>query len=280
MSADRETNHDMTHSSHRDIALLLADAADEVEIGIAPYQAVVRGGRRRKARRWAMAAAAALVIAGSTGSLALAGALDGGDKGRAGPVATQPTTVEERHLYEAQRTTLAMGHDQGRDWAVGVDVWAVPRDELEAQAQLDAMAEYGERPAGVITAKDLVGKGWVFVRLSVGEDVSTVVQGPVEKGDALSGTDLQAYSMPLAAGDSDKAGASQRLVIGKVAPSARRVTCTWDDGTTTTADRGPQDADFNSDDPQRIRPVDGSQPNWFVCLAPEGVAYKSAEVAA
>ncbi|MER5828915.1 hypothetical protein ABT086_43740, partial [Streptomyces mirabilis] len=70
MSADRETNHDMTH---RDIAFLLADAADEAEIGIAPYQAVVRGGRRRKARRWALAAAAALVIAGSTGTLALAG---------------------------------------------------------------------------------------------------------------------------------------------------------------------------------------------------------------
>ncbi len=33
MSADRETNTTMTD---RDIALLLADAADEVEIGIAP----------------------------------------------------------------------------------------------------------------------------------------------------------------------------------------------------------------------------------------------------
>ncbi|MEV0476818.1 hypothetical protein AB0I50_44310 [Streptomyces prunicolor] len=57
MSADRETNQTMTD---RDIALLLADAADEVEIGIAPYQAVIRGGRRRRARRWALATATAL----------------------------------------------------------------------------------------------------------------------------------------------------------------------------------------------------------------------------
>ena len=61
------THGDMTHSTavERDIALLLADATGEVEIGIAPYQAVVRGGRRRKARRWTVAAAAAAVIVGA-----------------------------------------------------------------------------------------------------------------------------------------------------------------------------------------------------------------------
>ncbi|MYW16381.1 hypothetical protein GT039_12405, partial [Streptomyces sp. SID2955] len=63
-SGDLE-NHDMAHS---DIALLLADAADEVEIGIAPVQAVVRGGRRRRARRRAVLAATALVLTGSTGA--------------------------------------------------------------------------------------------------------------------------------------------------------------------------------------------------------------------
>lgn len=71
MNANRETNNGM--ATDTDIAFLLAEAADEVEIGIAPYQAVLRGGRRRKARRWAIAAAAALVVAGSTGTLALAG---------------------------------------------------------------------------------------------------------------------------------------------------------------------------------------------------------------
>jgi hypothetical protein len=277
MSADRETNHDMTHSSHRDISLLLADAADEVEIGIAPYQAVVRGGRRRKARRWTVAAAAALVIAGSTGSLALAGALDGGGKDR-GVVATQPP-AEERHVYEPQRTTLASGTDQGKEWRVIVDVWGAPRDKLEAQGQLDMMAEraYGTRPA-VSSAKELVGKGWVFVHLGVGDDWATVVQGEVQKDDSLSGTDIQAYSMPLEADGSERAGASQRLVIGKVAPTAQRVTCTWDDGTTTDATRPAPGTDVSTDDTPTIRPVEGSQPNWFMCLAPEGVAYESVEV--
>ncbi|MDQ0683441.1 hypothetical protein QFZ56_002404 [Streptomyces achromogenes] len=40
MGAERETNHDM--AAH-DIAFLLAAAADEVEIGIAPTQALIRG---------------------------------------------------------------------------------------------------------------------------------------------------------------------------------------------------------------------------------------------
>ncbi|MFB7508308.1 hypothetical protein ACFC0P_33555, partial [Streptomyces broussonetiae] len=60
MSADRD-NHGTAEMTQTDIALLLADAADEVEIGIAPVQAVIRGGRRRRARRWAVAAATALV---------------------------------------------------------------------------------------------------------------------------------------------------------------------------------------------------------------------------
>ncbi|MEY2247638.1 hypothetical protein AB8A21_32650, partial [Streptomyces sp. BF23-18] len=56
MSANGETDHDM--ATDADIAVLLARAADEVEIGAAPCQAVVRGGRRRRARRWATVAAA------------------------------------------------------------------------------------------------------------------------------------------------------------------------------------------------------------------------------
>ncbi|MGW0580704.1 hypothetical protein ACWD25_33225, partial [Streptomyces sp. NPDC002920] len=68
MSADRENHEEKNHEmTHHDIALLLADAADEVEIGIAPTQALIRGGRRRKARRWAVGAGVALVVAGSTG---------------------------------------------------------------------------------------------------------------------------------------------------------------------------------------------------------------------
>ncbi|MFE1883115.1 hypothetical protein ACFW7O_26195, partial [Streptomyces diastatochromogenes] len=77
MSADQNRNHDM---SQTDIALLLADAADEVEIGIAPVQAVIRGGRRRRARRWAVATVTALVVAGATGALAVTG-LPGGNGG-------------------------------------------------------------------------------------------------------------------------------------------------------------------------------------------------------
>ncbi|WP_369246234.1 hypothetical protein [Streptomyces sp. R41] len=274
MSADRETNYDM--ATHRDIALLLAEAADEVEIGIAPYQAVVRGGRRRKARRWTIAAAAALVIAGSTGTLALAG-VTGGDGHKVAPVATQPPTPEQRHVYEPQRSNVGRGTDHGKKWQVTIDVWGAPKNEAEAQYQRSRMSEYGVSPAGTRVASDLIGKGWVFVHLLVGDGpATTVVQGPVEKGDDLSGTDILAYSMPL--DDSGKAGVWDRLVIGKVAPTAQRVTCTWDDGTTTKVFRAAPGTGLTSDVEDLIRPVDGSQPDWFVCLGADGKSYKSATV--
>ncbi|MFE2712897.1 hypothetical protein ACFXKI_13105 [Streptomyces mirabilis] len=274
MSADRETNHDMTH---RDIAFLLAEAADEAEIGIAPYQAVVRGGRRRKARRWALAAAAALVIAGSTGTLALAGGLDG-DGHRVAPVATQPPTGEERHVYEPQRTTLGKGDDGGNDWEVTIDVWGASKDGAEAQRQWTAMEDYGGTPMGARDAEKLIGKAWYFVHARVGGHTSMVMTGQFEKGDTLSGAEFEAGAIRMPSSESVQPGAPNRLVIGDVAPTARRVTCTWNDGTKTEVPRAPEGAGFGPDFKPYIRPVKGSQPNWFVCVAPEGTSYKSVKV--
>jgi hypothetical protein len=274
MSADRETNHDMTH---RDIAFLLAEAADEVEIGIAPYQAVVRGGRRRKARRWAVAAAAALVIAGSTGTLALAGAT-GGDGHGVAPVATQPPTTKERHVYAPQRTTLASARDNGKDWSVTLDVWAAPKNQAEAQRQWTAMGEYRVRPVGVKEAKGLIGKDWYFVHLMVGDDSQTVMWGEFDKSDTASGEYLVSGAMALDASGSAKADAPQRLVIGDVAPTTQQVTCTWKDGTMTEAPRAPKGAGFSLDFKPMIREAKGSPTDWFVCLAPEGKSFKSVRV--
>ncbi|NRQ36433.1 hypothetical protein HII36_32055 [Nonomuraea sp. NN258] len=53
----------------RGVALLLREVAEQVDPGMAPYQAVVRGGRRRKARRWAAGTVAALAAAGVAGTL-------------------------------------------------------------------------------------------------------------------------------------------------------------------------------------------------------------------
>ncbi|GAX49786.1 hypothetical protein [Streptomyces olivochromogenes] len=274
MSADRETNHDMTH---RDIALLLADAADEAEIGIAPYQAVVRGGRRRKARRWALAAAAALVIAGSTGTLALAG-VTGGDAQKVAPAATRPPTGEERHVYEPQRTTLGKGYGGGNDWEVTIDVWGAPKDGAEAQRQWTAMEDDGGTPMGARDAEKLIGNAWYFVHARVGDRTSMVMTGQFEKGDTLSGAEFESGAIRMPSSESVQPGAPNRLVIGDVAPTARHVTCTWNDGTTTEVPRAPEGAGFGPDFKPYIRPVKGSQPNWFVCVAPEGTSYKSVKV--
>ncbi|MFI7410052.1 hypothetical protein ACIBU0_15450 [Streptomyces sp. NPDC049627] len=277
MSADRETNHGMTSHdmTHTDIALLLADAADEVEIGIAPYQAVVRGGRRRRARRWAVAAATALVLAGASGGLAVAG-LQGGNGQLTPPASTQSPTEDERSLYTAQRTTLAIGMDQGKEWRVVIDVWPAPRDETEAAGQWEAMGNYayGERPADADDSSDLVGKSSFFVWRSVGdEEQSVTMSGTFGQGDTLSGKDMEHASFPL----DPNFAAPHRLVIGQVAMTVQRVGCTWADGTTTQVRRVPRGYDVNTDE-QVIRPADGSPTNWFICLAPEGTAYKSVKV--
>ncbi|MEV5983902.1 hypothetical protein AB0L85_02665 [Streptomyces sp. NPDC052051] len=271
MSADRE-NHDMTH---KDIALLLADAADEVEIGIAPYQAVIRGGRRRRARRLAVAAATALVLCGSTGAtLALTG-LPGGDGDRVAPVATRPTAPvppEDRHVYAPQRTTLATGTDQGKTWQVYIDVWGVPRDESEARRQLDAMRAAGEAPA-VRQASGLVGKTSYFVGRSVSGGKSLVITfNTVRKMDPEKGG-YEAFSTSLEPG----AVGPERLVVGRVGKGARQVMCKWRDGTTSSA-RKALDASARAGDHGVIRPAAGTPVNWFVCLAPSETGFESAEV--
>ncbi|MGJ5874472.1 hypothetical protein [Streptomyces griseiscabiei] len=270
--------HDLTHRTalERDIALLLADAADDVEVGIAPYQAVVRGGRRRRARRWAVAAAAAVVIAGTTGTLALAGASDGGGGGRVQPAATSPASPEARRIGEPWRTTLAEGKDRGAVWRVAIDVWDAPRDKAEAEEQFAAMALFGDAPTGLDGAADLVGKSWHFVHLTVGgERTDALIDG---EADASAGTDLEAYSMPLRTGDRDQDDAPERLVIGQVAPTARTVRVTWSDDTFVDARRDRGDGWYADLRNPRIVQPKGAMASWFVALAPEGVGYKSAQV--
>ncbi|MEE1766375.1 hypothetical protein [Streptomyces sp. SP18BB07] len=272
------TPHDLTYATpvERDIALLLADAAREVEVGIAPYQAVVRGGRRRRARRWAVAAAAAVVIAGATGTFALAGAPGGGDGGgRVVPAAT-PATPEARKMHEPWRSTLAEGRDQGTVWRVAIDVWDAPRGQAEAAEQLAAAGLFGDVPTGVDDAADLVGKSWHFVHLTVGEDrTDTVLDG---EADLFSGTDLEVFATALPTGDKGGGDASKRLVIGQVAPDAQEVRVTWSDGTFVDVERNRDDgwhADLRN--PRIVHPK-GARASWFVALAPEGVAYESAKV--
>ncbi|MER5790310.1 hypothetical protein [Streptomyces sp. NPDC001980] len=270
MSADRE-NHDMTQT---DIAFLLADAADEVEIGIAPVQAVMRGGRRRRARRWAVAAATAVaVLAGSAGAtLAVTGLPGGGD--RHATVAKPPASAEARHVYDPQRTELARGTYQGGEWSVAVQVWGAPRNEAEADRQFDAMDAMGLKPADVRVPADLIGKISYFATRGWGEEhPQQVMFDTVEQFEHFSGTDMESMATRLGIGGES----SGRLVIGKVAKSARQVTCRWKDGTTAVA---VPTAGFSAHDTgSAIRVVDGFQgANWFVCTAPVGTSYASAEV--
>ncbi|MFI9834292.1 hypothetical protein ACIHIX_42155 [Streptomyces sp. NPDC051913] len=270
MSADRETNHDMTNS---DITTLLTEATDEVEIGIAPYQAVIRGGRRRKARRWAVATATALVIAGSSATLAVAGLPGGG--GTVAPAATQTPTTAPADLFTPQRTTLASGVEDGKPWKVVIDVWATPRDKAQAEGQLQAMALYGDIPTGVTKASELIGKSSYVTYLRDGDDESRgVYEDAFEETDIpMKGTDVESAAIPFRTTDEHV----ERLVIGMVGRDAEQVTCAWKNGTATKVDRPGKDTEVATDQPA-IRRAEGSPVDWFVCLAPKGTQYKSADV--
>lgn len=259
MSADRET-HERTEMTQTDIALLLADAADEVEIGIPPVEAVVRGGRRRRARRWAVATATALVLAGSTGATLAVTGLPGRTDGHT-TVATRPTTAEARHVYAPRVTEVAHGTDRGTSWRVVVTVWGAPRDRAEAAGQLAAMRKYGLESALLPDGRNLVGKTSHYSNLYYGDNhPRTLIFGTDEKWEPLSGTELMSGAVPLAKGNTD---GPERLVVGSVATTARQVKCGWKNGTSTVA---------------LPVPVAGSPVNWFACTAPEGTSYLNAEV--
>ncbi len=273
------TRHDLTHSTplERDIALLLADAADDVTVGIAPYQAVLRGGRRRRTRRWAVAAATAVVIAGTTGTLALA-TVSGDGRAHvvpAAPVPTERATPDTPTTTEPSRTTLAQGRDRGRAWRMTIEVWAAPKTEKAAERQLAAMGLFGDAPTGVEDASDLVGKSWHFVHLALGgKQKGAMIDG---ESDTPSGKDLQVISTPFGI-ENPPEDDPERLAVGQVAPTAQEVRVTWTDGTFVDI-RRQVDGDGKADPGEpRIVEVKGAEASWFVALAPEGVGFRSAEV--
>ncbi|MET7384876.1 hypothetical protein ACFYPT_03030 [Streptomyces sp. NPDC005529] len=270
MGGNAETDHDT--AADGDFALLLAEAADGVRIGAVPYRDLVRGGRRRRTRRWALVAAAALVVAGSAGTLALAGGA-GGEGRRVVPVATAPATPDHRQVDKARSTAVARGTDHGEDWTVEALVWGAPRNASEARAQLATMKRYGLAPTGVHAPSDLVGKGWYYGRLMRdGGTVSTFMNARVEKSGAPDDGRVEGAATLL---DPDAADGSRRLVVGRVAPSATEVTCTWDDGTKVKAAPAAPGTGLVGGFEDLVRPVDGSRANWFTCVAPKGADYRS-----
>ncbi|MEW2163812.1 hypothetical protein AB0912_12560 [Streptomyces sp. NPDC007084] len=272
MGAEGRTDHDT--AADQGIARLLAEAADGVRIGAVPYRELVRGGRRRRARRWALAAAAALVVAGSTGVLASAGGA-GGEGRRVVPAATTPAPPDYRQADKARSTAVARGTDHTGAWTVEALVWEPPRNAAEARAQLTTMKGYGLAPAGVHTPADLVGKGWYYGRLMRdGGTALTFVNAPEEKGGAPAAGQVEAAATLL---DPDAGGGSRRLLVGRVAPTVREVTCTWADGTKVRAAPAAPGTGLVGDFEDLIRPVEGSRANWFTCVAPAGADYRSGE---
>lgn len=276
MSADRETNHDMTNT---DITLLLADAADEVEIGIAPYQAVIRGGRMTQGAALGGGrcdGAGADRFGGDAGHRGDAGRRPGPGLGGGDSAAdTDADSIGDRDSERGRAPGDPAGGRHGPGQGVAGRhrrLVEAARDKTEAQLQLSAMNE--RYPTGMRQAAELIGKSTYILYRSVGDgDPILSMEAQFTQDDTMSVAGIQSGALPLTNGPDT----SQRLVVGQVAPIVQRVTCTWTNGTTTEVHRVPKGYDVNSDD-QVIRPVDGMPVNWFVCLAPEGTEYQEVKV--
>jgi hypothetical protein len=191
------------------------------------------------------------------------------------PKPTRPATPEQRHVYEPQRTALAMGTYRDKPWRAAIEVWGAPRDRAEADKQLAAMTEVGLKPPDGHKAAALIGKTSFFVTRAYGDARPQQVMFNTEaKLETLAGTDMEAIATRL--GTSGES--SERLVIGEIARTAQHVTCHWKDGTSTVADKVEANYDIYTTAPV-IRSVAGYPgANWFVCVAPTGTTYESAEL--
>ncbi|MBT2510974.1 hypothetical protein J7I98_35180 [Streptomyces sp. ISL-98] len=209
--------------AHHDISLRLADATDEVEVGIAPYEAVMRGGKRRKARRWVLGTAVALVMAGSTGTLALA-VVDGREQSY---VAAHRQSAEERHVYTPQRTQLTEIYGRGTTDAqayVSVELWGAPRTEAEARKQKERMIEYGVWDERKADPEAELGRDWfsVVVIDAHGGKQTVPVFGLRDKSDDRDGMSFKSYEFTVK---------GTRLTVGYVGPEVKRLEYEYDDGT-------------------------------------------------
>ncbi|MEU6462457.1 hypothetical protein [Streptomyces sp. NPDC046976] len=262
----------MEHGMAQDrIALLLADAAQEIETGPAPVAAVVRSGRRRRARRWAATAVAAAVVAGGTvGAVTVLP-----DRESASPA---ERGVGGELVDEPVMAAVGSGTRDGANWSVNTQVWPAPRDRSEAVRQMKAMADWGLTPVTSGSPSDLIGRTSYFVYRAFqkgdGKPTLRMVTSDTVAGlPRPKGTEIHVFLKPLAPDDS-----TQNLVVGMVARTARQVTCHWKDGSATTADLAPADTPIRPSI-AAIRSIEGfPTANWFYCAAPGKTAYKSAEV--
>ncbi|MEV7191412.1 hypothetical protein AB0N81_06335 [Streptomyces sp. NPDC093510] len=230
-------------AAHSDITQRLADVADAVETGTVPFEAVLRGGRRRKTRRWVISALAAVTFAGSTGSLALA-VVDGKDQTRA---ASRGDSVRDRHVYTPQFTPLTEIRDSSgtRVARVELQMWGAPRDDEEARGQKKAMTEAGLWDERTTDPVPNFHQPWfaVVVRADGKEKVASFgLQDKKPGGDD---------GMGFASVEFEVKG--RELTVGHVGPKTDRLEFEYENGTT---------------EPE-LRKAAGSAYLWFTRQQPE-----------
>lgn len=193
------------------VALLLREAAGNVELGAVPYAEVVRGGMRRKARRRAAGTMAALALTGCAGLFVANLTLSQSQ----GQVAAQPqrqVAVQAPERYVASPLVVHLTDVGGK--RILMEVWGAPRTDAELRTQKARLVEQGlwdERAA----EPHKIGDVWRLVYLSSGGKREIMTHGVA--GDS----GFASYSARVG---------SRKLAWGNIPENVKRVVYNWRSG--------------------------------------------------
>ncbi|MEV7021589.1 hypothetical protein [Kitasatospora sp. NPDC093558] len=250
----------------------LGELAGSVEIGPAPYDRLVAGGRRRLRRRRLLGTgAAAVVVAVAVGGVTALGGFGASGRGAgdpaftvaappsatasatapATPTATTPATptAPARDPFTPIRTMVGHGTVGGKEWQAWAALWPATATKQDARRQAELM--YEDRHAAIPQLPKPVDadtdRSWQtgldLVNLYLTVDGKRQVDDSVHDAPApgiLGATAPAVDHHPVSASGTmlgfkgGEMGAAP-VVIAEVRRDVAKVVITWDDGSTSEA---------------------------------------------
>ncbi|MBV6700579.1 hypothetical protein [Kitasatospora aureofaciens] len=280
-------------------ARVLSGLAESVEIGSAPYDRLIAGGRRRLRRRRVLSTgAAAVLVAAAVGGVAVFGGL-----GQKGPgvsdVAAAPSavatsepaaavtvsatpTAPARDPFTPVRTVVGHGTANGRQWQAWAALWPATATKEDAYRQAELIWEdrHAAIPQLPKTTRADIDRGWNphvdTVNLYLTVDGQRQVDDTVHQTDVPGGPDTGAGSSSPTSGGGAMLGfkgaemGASPVVIEGVRPGVAKIAVTWNTGGTSEA--VPVTV---GDSPTRwyaVAKKPGAQPDTYTYLGADGTA--------
>ncbi|WP_035795240.1 hypothetical protein [Kitasatospora mediocidica] len=287
--SDYDGDREHAAGAGTDVERGLADLAEAVRIGPAPFEQLLTVGRRRLRRRRMALTGATLVTAAVLGGGVLIGAshLPTGHTqtvaaasgagvaltpGSSPGTATTPTPGI-RDPFTPVRTLVSQGTVGGKQWQAWAALWpAASREQSLQQARLIWQDEITGSPSLSEPTADYVRQYWqpdtdvvdLYVTLDGHRlnhdtlDTAPPPSAPPHPTDSLSGG-MVGYTSDKS-GEAHNALSASPVVMSQVGPDVAKVVVTWKDGSTSEP---------------ALAAVGDSPSRWFAVLRPAGASAQS-----